>query len=128
MVRPRSPTTGTSQHTFPSSSSARATSDARPTASRKVHKASKTGQTARRFHPTSREEALAGVTVGAVCPAGIPRVDTIQDGVKIRSVIVNKEMHCDRDDDQARKNTMKNDNRKNINVLLIGALKTYSLE
>ena len=99
MVRPQSPTTGTSQHMFPSSGSTGATSDARPTARRKVQEASKTGQTARRFHPTSREEALAGVTVGAVCPAGIPRVDTIQDGVKIRSVIGNKEMHCNGDDD-----------------------------
>lgn len=78
----------------PSSSSAGATSNARATARKKVQEASKIGQTARRFHPTSREEAPAGVTVGAVCPAGILTVDKIQDGVKIKSVIANKEMHC----------------------------------
>ena len=82
----------------PSSSSAGATSDARPTARRKVQEASRIGQTAKRFHRMWRKEALAGVTVGAVYPAGILTVATIQDGVKNKSAIVNKEMHCNRDD------------------------------
>ena len=82
----------------PSSGSTGALVDARPTARRKVQEASNTGQTARRFQPSSRKEALAGVTVGAVCPIGMTAVDTIQDGVKIRSAIVNKEMHCNTDD------------------------------
>ena len=82
----------------PSSGSTGALVDARPTARRRVQEASNTGQTARRFQPSSRKGELVGVTVGRVCPIGIPAVDTIQDGVKVKSDIVNKEMHCNRDD------------------------------
>ena len=99
MGRPRGPTTGATQHMSPKSGSTGALVDARPTARREVQKASVIrGQTARRFQPSSRKEALAGVTVGRVCPIGIPALDMIQAGVKIKSVIINKKMHCNRDD------------------------------
>ena len=83
----------------PRTSSPCATSDARNTAWGMIQQAPNIGKTARRFHPlNTSQEALVGVTVGNAYPAGMLTLATIQGGVKYKSAIVNKGMHCSSDD------------------------------